>query len=135
MSRAVWQKLQIDPDKEIILLNVPKNYFTLIEWPFEEQPQQVTKNADFVHLFTNSFFELSALLRHAHNSIKQNGTIWISHYKKASKNESELDSNLVRGFALCSGLVDNKICSLDSDWAACRVVIPVKDRKKKNPLK
>lgn len=135
MSRAVWQKLQIDPDKKIILLNVPENYFTLIEWPFDEQPQQVTENADFVHLFTNSFVELSALLKEAHARIKQNGTIWISHYKKASKKESELDSNLIREFALSSGLVDNKICSINEDWTACRVVIPVKDRKKKNPLK
>ncbi len=132
MSRAVWEKLQINPDKEIILLNAPKNYFELIDWPFTEKPLQVTENAEFVHLFTNSFMELSALLKHAHNSIKQNGTIWISHYKKASKKESGLDSNLVREFALSCGLVDNKICSIDDDWTACRVVIPVRDRKKES---
>ncbi len=132
MSRVVWEKLQINLDKEITLLNAPKNYFELIEWPFTEKPVQVTENADFVHLFTNSFMELSALLKHAHSSIKQNGTIWISHYKKASKKESELDSNLVREFALSCGLVDNKICSIDDDWTACRVVIPVRDRKKES---
>lgn len=134
MSRAVWQKLQIDPSKEIMLLNAPENYFELIEWPFDEEPVQVTKNADMVHLFTNSFVELCSLLKYAHKCIKQNGTIWISHYKKASKKESELDSNLVREFALSCGLVDNKICSIDHNWTGCRVVIPVKDRKKKNPL-
>lgn len=132
MSRAVWQKLQLNPDKEILLLNAPDDYFNIIEWPFDQKPKEVSEKVDFVHLFTNSLMELSSLLQQAHKRIKQNGVIWISHYKKASKLDSELDSNLVREYALSTGLVDNKICSINEQWTACRVVIRLVDRKKES---
>ncbi len=121
MSKAVWEKLQLDPGKKVLLMNEPGNYF-------DRQPERTETQADFVHLFTNSILEYSTLLQHAKKAIRQNGTIWISHYKKASKRPSELDSNIVREMASDAGLVDNKICSIDSEWTACRVVIPLRDR-------
>jgi hypothetical protein len=50
------------------------------------------------------------------------GAIWIAWPKRASGVESDLDDNTVRHTGLATGLVDNKVCAIDSTWSALRFV-------------
>ena len=60
--------------------------------------------------------------------IVQNGIIWISWPKKASKMPTDLTGNIVRQIGLKNGLVDIKVCAVNETWSGLKFVIPVKDR-------
>ena len=60
--------------------------------------------------------------------IKPNGIIWVSWPKKASKVPTDITEDVIRNFALQTGLVDIKVCAVDDIWSGLKLVIPVKDR-------
>ncbi|WP_034263016.1 DUF3052 family protein [Actinospica robiniae] len=51
------------------------------------------------------------------------GGLWIGWPKRASGIATEVDADVVREVALPTGLVDNKICAIDSDWSGIRLVL------------
>jgi hypothetical protein len=61
--------------------------------------------------------------------IEQNGMIWVSWPKKTSKISSDVSEDLIRNYALETGLVDIKVCLVNEDWSALKLVIPLKHRK------
>jgi hypothetical protein len=54
--------------------------------------------------------------------------IWVSWPKKASKMPTDITEDIIRNFALQTGLVDIKVCAVDDIWSGLKLVIPVKDR-------
>lgn len=60
--------------------------------------------------------------------MKQDGCIWVSWPKKSGSIASDLTEDKIRNQALIIGLVDIKVCAIDSDWSGLKLVIPVKDR-------
>ena len=61
--------------------------------------------------------------------IKQNGMIWISWPKKASKVETDMTEDVIRDVVLPMGLVDIKVCAVDEIWSGLKVVIRKENRK------
>jgi hypothetical protein len=45
------------------------------------------------------------------------GRLWICWPKKSSGDETDVTQNEVRSTGLATGLVDFKICSIDSTWS------------------
>lgn len=84
--------------------------------------------ADIVHLFTNSRDDLFRLLPLLQKLIKQDGTIWVSWYKKAAKLPTEITEDTVREAALPLGLVDVKVCAVDEKWSGLKLVIRKENR-------
>ena len=113
------------------LINPPPYYFEL----FEDLPKNLKEEEsldvkkDFIHFFSKSNAELKSEIHSLVNELKQNGCIWISWPKKSSKVITDLDGNQVRQIGLKHGLVDIKVCAIDSTWSGLKFVIPVKDRK------
>jgi Protein of unknown function (DUF3052) len=68
------------------------------------------------------------------NEIEQNGMIWISWPKKASKIVTNITEDVIRDLVLKNGLVDIKVCAVDEIWSGLKLVIPVKERKNNNKL-
>lgn len=56
------------------------------------------------------------------------GALWIAWPKRASGIASDLDDNVVRGYALRHGRVDVKVCAIDDTWSGMKHVIRVADR-------
>lgn len=56
-------------------------------------------------------------------AIKQNGMIWISWPKKASKVTTDVTEGVIRELALPLGLVDVKVCAVDDVWSGLKLVI------------
>ncbi|UWX56335.1 DUF3052 domain-containing protein [Maribacter litopenaei] len=113
------------------LINEPKDYFELfLELPeaFSNRTDDSKMN-DFIHYFTKSALELEKNIQQLKQEIEQDGIIWISWPKKASKVETDLDGNIVRTIGLNSGLVDIKVCAINEMQCGLKFVIPVKDRK------
>jgi hypothetical protein len=126
------KKLGIRENFRIRLIDVPENYFDLFtEWP---QHVEISKNPrikkDFIHFFTKEFAAYHNLLPLLKNEIAENGMIWVSWPKKSSRILSDVSEDLIRSYALESGLVDIKVCSVSEEWSGLKLVIPLKLRKK-----
>ena len=83
---------------------------------------------DIVHLFTNTRDGLFKAVSEAKKMIKQDGTIWVSWYKKAAKLPTEITEDAVREAAFPLGLVDVKVCAVDEKWSGLKLVIRKENR-------
>ena len=125
------KKLGIKAGYNIALVNIPEYYFNL----FTDLPVglvvnvTISNNHDLIHLFVNNKEEYLSHLPQLKEQIKQNGSIWISWPKKASKIVTDITEDIIRNQALKNGLVDVKVCAVDEVWSGLKLVIRVKDRK------
>jgi hypothetical protein len=51
------------------------------------------------------------------------GGLWIAWPKKASGVASDLSQTAVRKVGLASGLVDYKVCSIDTTWSGLKFAL------------
>lgn len=124
------KKLGIKEGLKVVTVEAPADYLELVD----PLPENVTitetpeNEADILHLFTNSRDGLFRGLAEARDLIKQNGTIWVSWYKKASKLPTEITEDTVREAAFPLGLVDVKVCAVDEKWSGLKLVIRRENR-------
>jgi hypothetical protein len=85
---------------------------------------------DFIIFFTRDEQELRAKFAAIAARLAPTGGLWIAWPKKASGVATDLSDDRVRLIGLEHGLVDNKVCSIDSTWSGQRFVIRLKDRPK-----
>jgi Protein of unknown function (DUF3052) len=126
------RKLGIKTGAVILTVNAPSHYAALLD-PLPEGTtivQSTTERPDLVHIFTTKRAELADALETYKSSIKQDGAIWISWPKKASRVASEVTEDTVREVALPLGLVDIKVCAVDEVWSGLKLVIRREHRKK-----
>ena len=124
------KKLGIKAGFLVVVLNGPENYRALID-PLPDDVNLVDEpaaSADLVHLFTNGRDELFRKLAECVRLIKQDGAIWVSWYKKASKLPTEITEDTVREAAFPLGLVDVKVCAVDEKWSGLKLVIRKENR-------
>ena len=124
------KKLGIKEGFTILTIDAPSNYVGLVE-PLPANTKITSKpgnNLDFIHFFTNSRDDLFRGLAKYKNLIKQDGTIWVSWYKKAAKLPTEITEDTVRDAALPLGLVDVKVCAVDEKWSGLKLVIRKENR-------
>ena len=125
------KKLGIKTNHKVYLQNAPENYLMLLgELPenviFLDSPE---KKADFIHIFVKSIVEMEAALFELKDKIVQNGTIWVSWYKKASKIPTDVTEDIIRETALALELVDVKVCAVDEKWSGLKLVIRLANRQ------
>ena len=90
---------------------------------------QLSSELDLIHFFTLEKKELQKHLKLQLTKIKQDGAIWVSWPKKASKIETDITEDVVREVALPMGLVDVKVCAVDEVWSGLKLVIRKENRK------
>ena len=127
----------------VLTMDAPDNYSELVEplpddvsirqaYALEHQnpPAHAGGSAlfDIVHLFTNTRDGLFKAVSEAKKLIKQDGTIWVSWYKKAAKLPTEITEDTVREAAFPLGLVDVKVCAVDEKWSGLKLVIRKENR-------
>jgi len=126
------KKLGIKEGFTIKLVNTPAYYFDL----FTEIPEELAESInpkvekDFIHFFTKDSLEFEKALPGFMKEMKQNGMIWVSWPKKASKVVTDVTEDVIRNYALAIGLVDVKVCAVDEIWSGLKLVIRVKNRIK-----
>ena len=123
------KKLGIKEGFKVRFINKPKNYMDLLEEIPPAVKQIKTGKADFVHIFTKSRKELASELKKNMRSIEQDGMIWVSWPKKASKVPTDITEDVIREVALPMGLVDIKVCAVDDIWSGLKLVIRKENRK------
>ncbi|MBX7054766.1 MAG: DUF3052 domain-containing protein [Pyrinomonadaceae bacterium] len=124
------RKLGIKEGADILTINAPDDYASLVA-PLPagvRLSDEVRTGVDLIHLFTNSRDELFSTLSECVRTIKQDGAVWVSWYKKAAKLPSEITEDTVREAALPLGLVDVKVCAVDEKWSGLKLVIRKENR-------
>ena len=133
------KKLGIKDGFYVLTVNAPDDYADLLA----PLPEGVTTQdaearasarakhstpAEIIHIFTNSRDELFRSLAECVRLIKQNGSIWVSWYKKAARLPTEITEETVREAAFPLGLVDIKVCAVDEKWSGLKLVIRKENR-------
>src|SRR5690242_12569902 len=124
------KKLGIKEGFTMAVVNAPSDYEQLVS-PLPGGVYIVSTLAtdvDLVHLFTNSRDELFLELGRLRKMIKQNGSIWVSWYRRAAKLPTEITEDTVRQAAFPLGLVDVKVCAVDEKWSGLKLVIRKENR-------
>lgn len=81
------------------------------------------------HVFTVERSVMEALLAELRGTMAQDGFVWMSWPKKASKVETDITEDTIREVALPMGFVDIKVCAVDSVWSGLKLVIRKELRK------
>jgi hypothetical protein len=83
---------------------------------------------DVIVCFGENRAALAKALPGLKNRLASNGGLWLCWPKKASGVVTDLSDSVVQKIGLDGGLVDNKICSIDTTWSAMRFVFRLRDR-------
>ncbi len=124
------KKLGIKPGARVCFVNAPPGYAALLE-PLPENVSVVCEESlalDLVHGFVASRAQLTELIKLYKTRIKQDGAIWVSWPKRASKIATDVTEETVREVALPVGLVDIKVCAVDEVWSGLKLVIRKENR-------
>jgi len=116
------KKLGYKAGMRVHLINEPIEYLSWVR-PLPSLDFVAAPPYDFVHLFVNEIAVLEELSLRLRKEIAQNGMIWISWHKRASKLKSEITEDIIRDTILPMGLVDIKVCSVTDVWSGLKVVI------------
>lgn len=127
----LYKKLGIGPCQKVLLYNAPENYLSLLDGaPMDVEFVTGGNELDVVQIFAKNRSELSKALQKFRGKINDNGMIWVSWYKKASKIPTDITEDTVREFAFPLGLVDVKVCAVDEKWSGLKLVIRKENRGK-----
>lgn len=124
------KKLGLKAGSTLHWVNPPDNFTDLLQ----PLPPDITVTGsptgavDVIHIFTNSRDELFQELARCRGLIKQEGSIWVSWYKKAARLPTEITEDTVREAAFPLGLVDIKVCAVDDNWSGLKLVIRKENR-------
>jgi hypothetical protein len=115
------KKLGIKEGSRVLVLHQPAS-FTLDVGSGEKVRRRSSTPVDVVL----AFFTQSSVLEHEIDGLSQMisrpGGLWIAWPKKASRMATSMTDHVVRDVALPLGLVDNKVCAIDTTWTALRLV-------------
>jgi hypothetical protein len=83
---------------------------------------QARGRADVVVAFFTRRATFEQRLHRLGEMVFPSGGLWIAWPKKASGLVTDMTDHVVRGEALPTGLVDNKVCAIDVTWSGLRLV-------------
>ena len=112
------KKLGIAPHSVVILLDGPGDFGrTLGALPEGAVLRKgLQKGSQVIIWFNRTRGGLNRRIKSVKASLG-NGRLWIAWPKKTSTPDSDLSQTVVRRIGLAAGLVDYKICSIDSEWS------------------
>ena len=79
-------------------------------------------------LFARDRPTFTSLFPKALANLPADGSLWISWPKKSSPKFVDMTEDTVREVALPTGVVDNRVCAVDDDWSALRLVVRRENR-------
>jgi hypothetical protein len=87
------------------------------------------KPIEAAHVFALESAFLDATLSRLRKELKQDGFVWVSWPKKASKIVTDITEDTIREIALPLGFVDVKVCSVSEVWSGLKLVIRKSERQ------
>lgn len=122
-GKALWQKLGLVEGSVVSVRGYPDDYAALIGLPIV-----AVEAAAFVHVFVTLEKELAAAIAQLATTLPATGVAWVSWPKKSSRVPTEISEELIRTYALPTGLVDVKVCAVSEVWSGLKLVWRVSAR-------
>ena len=125
------KKLGIKPGMKLLCINAPKEYKSWLG-DLPQGASLIGKTGgpvEAAHLFTTERMFLDMRLSQLRNELKQDGFVWVSWPKKASKVPTDITEDTIREIALPLGFVDTKVCAVSEVWSGLKLVIRRSERK------
>ena len=115
------KKFGIKVNSVVGLVNAPKDFEkTLGELPDGVMLRwQARSGCDLIIWFTTSRADLERRIERMRSGVGKGG-LWIAWPKKTCGIATDLSQVIVRRIGLASGLVDYKVCSVDTTWTGLR---------------
>jgi hypothetical protein len=126
----LMKKLGIKQELVVSVINMPADYFELLEADVSDQFAKKNATPDLIHLFVKDNKEYESQMKKLKPVIKKNPavTIWVSWYKKSAKIPTDLTEDVIRNYALKNDLVDVKVCAVSDIWSGLKLVVPLAKR-------
>ena len=83
---------------------------------------------DAAHIFVTERADLDAKLHQLLPLLDPAGMIWVSWPKRISKVPTDITEDVIRDVCLPMGLVDVKVCAIDSTWSGLKLVVRRQNR-------
>ena len=125
------RKLGLKSPLKVLTINAPKEYKSWLG-ELQEDVKLLTKTKppiEAAHVFANESAVLDAMLSRLRNELKQDGFVWVSWPKKASKVPTDITEDVIREIALPLGFVDIKVCAVSDVWSGLKLVIRKSERR------
>jgi hypothetical protein len=117
------KKLGIREDHVVLPVNEPDGFRALLtDLPAGVTFDPTAKRADIILLFAATAKQVTAKLPGLAKRLSPGGGLWVAWPKKSGGLATDVDFDIVQKTGLATGLVDNKIGSIDSTWTALRFV-------------
>lgn len=122
-GKPLWQKLGLASGLHVRIIDPPGDYALLTGFDVRTLVSVGTADtAGFVHLFARDRAQLESALPACLENIDPGGSCWVSWPKKSSRLHRDLTEDGVRAVALPLGWVDVKVCAVDADWSALKLL-------------
>ncbi len=124
------KKLGIVADARVVAKYAPNNYVQLLEPlpPGVIFQAKLSEGTDLVHVFVAQKSALTKELIGLRKTLRNDGVVWVSWPKKASKVPTDITEDTIREIALPIGFVDIKVCAVSDVWSGLKLVIRKKLR-------
>jgi hypothetical protein len=124
------RKLGLKPPLTLVAIDAPREYRS---WLGELPPgvrvvSRPGKPLQAAHVFVTKLSVLEKKLAALRKALEQNGFVWVSWPKKASKVQTDIGEDQIREIALPLGFVDIKVCAVSDVWSGLKLVIRRKER-------
>jgi Protein of unknown function (DUF3052) len=119
------KKLGLKPPMTLVALDAPREYRSWLGKlpPGVDLVSKATTPLSAVHVFTAKRADLEKRLTDLRKRLEQDGFVWVSWPKKASKVPTDVTEDVIRGIALSLGFVDVKVCAVSEVWSGLKLVI------------
>ncbi len=84
--------------------------------------------SDLYLIFADRSDEAQRGFERAVTQLPPDGAIWFAWPKKSSDRDSDITEDTLRDLFLPTGMVDNKVCSIDDTWSGLRFVVRKENR-------
>lgn len=123
-GKPLHAKLGVQDGSRVLVADAPTGW--MLDCPHDTKPDG--EPYDVVLLFAPALADLDRRWADAVTWITVPGALWVAWPKRSSGVPTDLSDNVVRTYALEHGLVDVKVCAVDSTWSALKLVRRKKDR-------
>jgi hypothetical protein len=129
-KRSVVEKLGITKGHTLYVHTAPPSFVTVLkQLPSEVRVlDRLTRPQDIIIFFTTTYTDLIKYFAKFKEDLSMNGMLWVCWPKGSSKIPTDVNENIIREVGLDLGLVDVKVCAIDTDWSGLKFVYRTKDR-------
>ena len=120
-GKSLADKLGLKDGLAAAAIDPPAHYAKLVA-PAKAPGKFGKADYAFIHLFAPTRAALEKQLPRAVKQLAPGGALWVSWPKKASPLFKDLTEDGVREIALPLGVVDVKVCAVDEDWSALKLM-------------